>query len=79
MLPPNFKPHPPLPSAYPHLWINQCLIVQQLPQYMREQALLPEYYESLTKKFSQYLLTTDQIEWHSFELAISQFTPSDRI
>jgi len=43
-LPPNIQPHMTLPSAYPHLSINNCIIVHQLSPYMREQALLPEYY-----------------------------------
>jgi len=73
-LPPNLQLHPPLPKAFPHLWINQCLIGQQLSLYMREQALLPAYYKYLTQKFRWHLHTMDPIEWCSFKLAIRYFT-----
>jgi len=69
-LPINISPHPSLPTAYPHLQIQNQMIVRQIPEYLREAASLPNYYLYHTNKFHWEPHTTQMIEWQVIKYAM---------
>jgi len=61
-LPLNLCPHPTLPTAYPHLQINDQTIVKNLANYMQEYARLPDYKQYLSQKSHWPNHLTNQID-----------------
>jgi len=79
MLLTNTKPHPTLPAAYPHLYINNQVIVRQILDYLRESHLLPTYKVYLMSKFQWQESTFNQIKWRTMEYAMQKLAKSDCI
>jgi len=78
-LPINANPHPTLPASYPHLCIQNQIIVCQYPEYIQEHNRLPLYHNYLIKKFKWSDDIPNQIEWGIIKLSMCQLKPNDKI
>jgi len=62
-------PKSDLPAAYPHLWINNQIIICQYQEYMQECTQLPPCFKYLTKKCEWTAQTPHLIEWRIIKYA----------
>jgi len=79
MLLTNTKLHPMLPAAYPHLYINNQVIVRQILDYLRKSHLLPTYKAYLMSKFQWQESISNQIKWQTMEYAMQKLAKLDHI
>jgi len=68
----------PLPPAYPHLYIQQCIIVRKIQQNLRDAAVTPNYRQYLMEKYQWTNRDCDNVNWNVIPLTMQRFPANDR-
>jgi len=72
------QPNPSIPQCYPHLVINQHVVVRELQESLRSAASTQDYRAYMQRKHRWSPRDCDNVNWGSMKLALRQFTRPDR-
>jgi len=70
--------HPLTQAAYPHLKINEQIIIRRLQHTLRDASQTPDYYYYLRNKFNWTQEPDELIHWPTFQLALTRFNQTER-